>query len=143
MINLNKRRIDFGKGDVGIGVVGNTSDSAQLAFYNQSARPIQCQYISFIVLNHTHIHKTDLLNPALFFFIQRFSDTFVDIRSFGFIMLEDLSIRNPDFCIFNFFINRIHHFFQMFVTRKSTFFHIIISGCLKHPFRNLFFLLHF
>ena len=40
MINLNKHRIDFGKGDVGIGVVGNTSDSAQLAFYNQSARPI-------------------------------------------------------------------------------------------------------
>ena len=23
MINLNKRRIDFGKGDVGIGVIGN------------------------------------------------------------------------------------------------------------------------
>ena len=40
MINLNKRRIDFGKGDVGIGVIGNTTDSAQLAFYNQSARPI-------------------------------------------------------------------------------------------------------
>ena len=35
------------------------------------------------------------------------------------------------------------NFFQMFVIRKSTFFHIIISGCLKHPFRNLFFLLHF
>ena len=32
MINLNKRRIDFGKGDVGIGVIGNTTDSAQLAF---------------------------------------------------------------------------------------------------------------
>ena len=31
MINLNKRRIDFGKGDVGIGVIGNTTDSAQLA----------------------------------------------------------------------------------------------------------------
>ena len=28
MINLNKRRIDFGKGDVGIGVIGNTTDSA-------------------------------------------------------------------------------------------------------------------
>ena len=40
MINLNKRRIDFGKGDVGIGVIGNTTDSAQLAFYNQSSRPI-------------------------------------------------------------------------------------------------------
>ena len=40
MINLNKRRIDFGKGDVGIGAIGNTTDSAQLAFYNQSARPI-------------------------------------------------------------------------------------------------------
>ena len=40
MINLNKRRIDFGKGDVGIGVIGSTTDSAQLAFYNQSARPI-------------------------------------------------------------------------------------------------------
>ena len=40
MINLNKHRIDFGKGDVGIGVIGNTTDSAQLAFYNQSARPI-------------------------------------------------------------------------------------------------------
>ena len=40
MINLNERRIDFGKGDVGIGVIGNTTDSAQLAFYNQSARPI-------------------------------------------------------------------------------------------------------
>ena len=26
MINLNKRRIDFGKGDVGIGVIGNTTD---------------------------------------------------------------------------------------------------------------------
>lgn len=25
MINLNKRRIDFGKGDVGIGVIGNGS----------------------------------------------------------------------------------------------------------------------
>jgi len=25
MINLNKHRIDFGKGDVGIGVIGNTS----------------------------------------------------------------------------------------------------------------------
>ena len=37
MINLNKRRIDFGKGDVGIGVIGNTTDSAQLAFYNHSA----------------------------------------------------------------------------------------------------------
>lgn len=24
MINLNKHRIDFGKGDVGIGVIGNT-----------------------------------------------------------------------------------------------------------------------
>ena len=36
MINLNKHRIDFGKGDVGIGVIGNTTDSAQLAFYNQS-----------------------------------------------------------------------------------------------------------
>ena len=35
MINLNKHRIDFGKGDVGIGVIGNTTDSAQLAFYNQ------------------------------------------------------------------------------------------------------------
>ncbi len=34
MINLNKHRIDFGKGDVGIGVIGNTTDSAQLAFYN-------------------------------------------------------------------------------------------------------------
>ena len=33
MINLNKHRIDFGKGDVGIGVIGNTTDSAQLAFY--------------------------------------------------------------------------------------------------------------
>lgn len=41
MINLNKHRIDFGKGDVGIGVIGNTTDSAQLAFYNQSARPIR------------------------------------------------------------------------------------------------------
>ncbi len=30
MINLNKHRIDFGKGDVGIGVIGNTTDSAQL-----------------------------------------------------------------------------------------------------------------
>lgn len=40
MINLNKHRIDFGKGDVGIGVIGNTTDSAQLAFYNQSACPI-------------------------------------------------------------------------------------------------------
>ena len=40
MIILNKHRIDFGKGDVGIGVIGNTTDSAQLAFYNQSARPI-------------------------------------------------------------------------------------------------------
>ena len=40
MINLNKHRIDFGKGDVGIGVIGNTTDSAQLVFYNQSARPI-------------------------------------------------------------------------------------------------------
>ena len=40
MINLNERKIDFGKGDVGIGVIGNTTDSAQLAFYNQSARPI-------------------------------------------------------------------------------------------------------
>lgn len=39
MISLNKRSIDFGKGDVGIGVIGNTTDSAQLAFYNQSARP--------------------------------------------------------------------------------------------------------
>ena len=39
MINLNKHRIDFGKGDEGIGVIGNTTDSAQLAFYNQSARP--------------------------------------------------------------------------------------------------------
>ena len=29
MINLNKRRIDFGKGDVGIGVIGNTTDSAR------------------------------------------------------------------------------------------------------------------
>ena len=38
MINLNKRRIDFGKGDVGIGVIGNTTDSAQLAFYNQESR---------------------------------------------------------------------------------------------------------
>ena len=38
MINLNKHRIDFGKGDVGIGVIGNTTDSAQQAFYNQSAR---------------------------------------------------------------------------------------------------------
>lgn len=36
MINLNKRRIDFGKGDVGIGVIGNTTDSAQLAFYNRA-----------------------------------------------------------------------------------------------------------
>ena len=27
MINLNKHRIDFGKGDVGIGVIGNTTDS--------------------------------------------------------------------------------------------------------------------
>ena len=26
MINLNKHRIDFGKGDVGIGVIGNTTD---------------------------------------------------------------------------------------------------------------------
>ena len=25
MINLNKHRIDFGKGDVGIGVIGNGS----------------------------------------------------------------------------------------------------------------------
>ena len=25
MINLNKHRIDFGKGDVGIGVIGNES----------------------------------------------------------------------------------------------------------------------
>ena len=58
------------------------------------------------------------------------------------IMLEDLAVWNPDFCIFDFFINRIHYFFQMFVIRKCTFFHIIISGCLKHPFRNLFFLLY-
>ena len=27
MINLNKHRIDFGKGDVGIGVIGNTTTS--------------------------------------------------------------------------------------------------------------------
>ena len=33
------------------------------------------------------------------------------------------------------------NFFQMFVIRKSAFFHIILSDCLKHPFRNLFFLL--
>lgn len=39
MISLNKRSIDFGKGDVGIGVIGNTTGSAQLAYYNQSARP--------------------------------------------------------------------------------------------------------
>ena len=31
---------------------------------------------------------TNLLNPTLFFFIQRSSDTFIDIRSFGFVMLE-------------------------------------------------------
>ena len=27
MINLNKHRIDFGKGDVGFGVIGNTTTS--------------------------------------------------------------------------------------------------------------------
>lgn len=27
MINLNKHRIDFGKGDVGFGVIGNTTAS--------------------------------------------------------------------------------------------------------------------
>ena len=83
----------------------------------------------------------NLLNPTLFFFIQRSSDTFIDIRSFGFVMLEYLSIRNPDFCIFNFFIHNIHHFFQMFVVWESVFFHIIIPGCLEHPFCNLLFLL--
>ena len=36
MINLNKHRIDFGKGDVGIGVIGNTTDSAQLRIILQS-----------------------------------------------------------------------------------------------------------
>ena len=40
MINLNKHRIEFGNGDVGIAVIAGTTDSAQLAFYNQSARPI-------------------------------------------------------------------------------------------------------
>ena len=50
MINLNKRRIDFGKGDVGIGVIGNTTDSAQLAFYNQSARPIHILRIQIRIL---------------------------------------------------------------------------------------------
>ena len=40
MINLNKHRIEFGNGDVGIAVIAETTDSAQLAFYNQSARPI-------------------------------------------------------------------------------------------------------
>ncbi len=29
---------------------------------------------------------------------------------------------------------------MQFVIRKSAFFHIILSDCLKHPFRNLFFL---
>ena len=53
MINLNKRRIDFGKGDVGIGVIGNTTDSAQLAFYNQSARPIH------IPVSYTHLFQGD------------------------------------------------------------------------------------
>jgi hypothetical protein len=32
MINLNKCRIDFGKGDVGIGVIENTTDSAHWHF---------------------------------------------------------------------------------------------------------------
>ena len=27
MLNLNKRRIDYGKGDVGLGVIGNTTTS--------------------------------------------------------------------------------------------------------------------
>ena len=54
MINLNKHRIDFGKGDVGIGVIGNTTDSAQLALYNQSARPI-------------HILKNPDQNPCLLY----------------------------------------------------------------------------
>ena len=30
MINLNKHRIDFGKGDVGIGVIGNTTDVGRI-----------------------------------------------------------------------------------------------------------------
>ena len=46
MINLNKHRIDFGKGDVGIGVIGNTTDSAQLVFYNQSARPVSYTHLT-------------------------------------------------------------------------------------------------
>lgn len=54
MINLNKHRIDFGKGDVGIGVIGNTTDSAQLAFYNQSARPIHILKNPDQILVRTH-----------------------------------------------------------------------------------------
>ena len=40
MLNLNKHKTEFGKGDVGIAVIAGTTDSAQLVFYNQSARPI-------------------------------------------------------------------------------------------------------
>ncbi len=54
MINLNKHRIDFGKGDVGIGVIGNTTDSAQLAFDNQSARPIHILKNQIRILGRTH-----------------------------------------------------------------------------------------
>ena len=57
MINLNKHRIDFGKGDVGIGVIGNTTDSAQLAFYNQSARPISRIQIRILGSNPWNLKK--------------------------------------------------------------------------------------
>ena len=101
---------------------------------------IQRQYISFIILYHTHIHKTDFLVSVLFLFIQFFSYTPVNSWPFRFIMPEHFSIRNPDLCFFDFFINYIHHFFYLSVIWKCVIFCIIVSGYLKHPFCNLFFL---
>ena len=68
MINLNKCRIDFGKGDVGIGVIENTTDSAQLAFYNQSARPIH------IIKNPEQIPGVELMEFKEEPFIMSFSN---------------------------------------------------------------------
>ena len=104
---------------------------------------IQSQHIPFSIQNHAHIHKAHFLCPAPWCFIQWFSDSFIYIWTFWSVVLKYFTIWNPNFRCYYFFTNRIHHFFQMLFIRKNIFFCIIVSGCLKHPVRNLFFLLQF
>lgn len=61
MINLNKRRIDFGKGDVGIGVIGNTIVTPAIANLIVPPLPVKIfvnpfKFIILLILSNTNMN---------------------------------------------------------------------------------------